>query len=154
MLISRSSLHPLTAVVVGACLFIPRTVFAAEPPPTDVVEVDHTKVEAAFAKGGPLLLNSSYKVQAGRRVAVGPAEIHEQDTDIFYILEGTATFVTGGTAVEKKSIGPGEFHAKEITGGTTRHLVKGDVIVIPAGIPHQFTEINGPFLYYVVKVTK
>jgi len=127
---------------------------ALDPPPTDVVLIDHTKFEAALAKGGPLLLTSSYKIQAGRRVTNGPAEIHENDTDIFYVLEGSATFVTGGTPVEKKSIGPGEFHAKELTGGVTRHLVKGDIIVIPNGVPHQFTEVTGTFLYHVIKVTK
>jgi mannose-6-phosphate isomerase-like protein (cupin superfamily) len=127
---------------------------ALDPPPTDVVLIDHTKVEAAMAKGGPLLLTNRYKIQEGRRVTNGPAEIHENDTDIFYVVEGSATFVTGGTPVDKKEIGPGEYHAKELTGGVTRHLVKGDAIVIPNGIPHQFTEISGTFVYHVVKVTK
>jgi len=81
-------------------------------------------------------------------------EIHERDMDIFYILEGSATFVTGGKAKEPKTTGPGEIRAKEIVGGEDRHLVKGDVIVIPNGVPHWFKEVNGTFLYYVVKVTQ
>ena len=135
-------------------LLSPTFSIAAEPPPTDVVVVEHGKVENAFAVGQPILVNSSFKVQAGRRVMAGNVEVHEHDTDIFYVQEGTATFVTGGAASELKSTAPGEARGTAITGGITRHLAKGDVIVIPAGIPHQFTEVSGTFLYFVVKVTR
>lgn len=126
---------------------------AAEPPPTGVVLIEHPKVEAAFAQGLPLLANASFKVSAGRRVAPGNVELHTQDTDIFYITEGSATLVTGGAMVGPETIGPGEIRAKATTGGVTRHLAKGDVIVIPKGVPHWFTEVGGTFLYFVVKVT-
>src|SRR5436309_3304735 len=129
--------------------------FAADKPqPSAVIHLDHETVAVAFAKGGPLQATNNFKVQAGRRTAPGEVEIHEHDTDIFYILEGSATFVTGGKAVETRTSGPGETRAKEITGGEERHLAKGDVIVIPTGVPHWFKEVSGPFLYYVVKVSK
>ena len=70
------------------------------------------------------------------------------------MTEGSATFVTGGTAVEPKATKAGEMTAKSITGGVEHHLLRGDVIVIPSGVPHQFTEVSGTFLYFVVKVTK
>jgi quercetin dioxygenase-like cupin family protein len=128
---------------------------AAEPPPTDVVVIEHGAVANAFAQGRPMLVNSLYKIQAGRRVtAPGEAEIHEHDTDIFYITEGTATLVTGGEAEDPKIVGPGEARAKKTSGGKPRLLQKGDVVVIPAGVPHWFTEVSNPFLYFVVKVTK
>jgi mannose-6-phosphate isomerase-like protein (cupin superfamily) len=127
---------------------------AAEPPPTDVLLIDHAKVDDAFGKGQMVLANSSFKVLAGRRVAPGEVEIHEHDTDIFYVLDGSATFVAGGTAVAPKPTAPGEIRAREISGGAPHHLVKGDVIVIPSGVPHQFTAVSGTFLYYVVKVTR
>lgn len=119
-----------------------------------ILHIDHEKVDAAFAKGGPLLATNNFKVMAGRRTAPGEVEIHEFDTDIFYILEGTATFVTGGKAIDQKSTGSGEMRAKEIIGGEDHQLKKGDVIVIPNGIPHWFKEVNGTFLYYMVKVSK
>ena len=131
-----------------------RLAVAAEAPPTDVVQIDHAKVDAAFAQGLPLLANTSFKVSAGRRVAPGNVELHTQDTDIFYVVEGSATFVTGGTIVEPTTTGPGEIRGTATTGGVMRHLTKGDVIVIPKGVPHQFTEVGGTFLYYVVKVTQ
>ena len=127
---------------------------AADAPPTEAVQFDHAKVDALFAKGGSLMANSKYKISAGRRVTTGPVEIHEHDTDIFYVVEGSATFVTGGTPVDQTSIGPGESHAKSTTGGVTHHLTKGDVIVIPKGVPHWFTAVDSTFLYFVVKVTE
>src|SRR4029077_5440096 len=66
--------------------------------------IDSNTVSAAFAKGAPLLENSQFKIQAGRRDAPGIVEIHLRDTDIFHILEGSATFVTGSTALEKTTI--------------------------------------------------
>ena len=73
--------------------------FAAERPPTVVALFNPAQVENAFAKGVPLLINSRYKVQTGRRVtAPGTVEVHEKDTDIFYVVEGTATIVTGDVA--------------------------------------------------------
>jgi len=128
---------------------------AAEPPPTEVVLLDHAKVDAAFAKGMPMLVNSSYKIQAGRRVtAPGQVEVHEHDTDIFYVLEGTASFVTGGSPTGVKPTAAGEIRGETITGGTKRQLTKGDIIVVPRGTPHWFTEVSNPFLYLVVKLTQ
>jgi glc operon protein GlcG len=119
-----------------------------------LVYLDHSKVAAAFAKGMPLLETNSFKIQAGRREAPGLVEIHTRDTDIFYVLEGSATLVTGGKAVQAKTIARHEIRGSAIEGGQIQHIEKGDVIVIPKGVPHWFKEVNGPLLYYVVKVTK
>jgi glc operon protein GlcG len=144
-----------SALVVFAFFIAVRAGFAAEQPPTDVVVFTKGQVDAAFAKGGPMLANSSYKIQAGRRVtAPGQVEVHEHDTDIFYVVDGTATIVTGGKTEGSKASGPGEVRGEKIAGGTKRQLEKGSVIVIPAGTPHWFTEVSNPFLYFVIKVTK
>jgi mannose-6-phosphate isomerase-like protein (cupin superfamily) len=128
--------------------------FAGEPPRPAVIQIDHEKVAAGFVKGAVLLDTNNFKIQAGHRDAPGLAEIHERDTDIFHVLEGTATLVTGGSAVEPNTVSPGEIRGKAITGGEERRLVKGDVIVIPNGVPHWFKETSSPFLYFVVKVGK
>ena len=111
------------------------------------------RTTAAFAKGQPLLETDRYKVHASRREAPGQAEIHDADTDVIYVLDGTATIVTGGQATAVRETAPGERRGQAIDGGTAQRLAKGDVLVVPNGVPHQFTEIQGPFLYYVVKVT-
>ena len=118
-----------------------------------VTLIESNKVAAAFAKGGPMLETGEFKIQAGRRDGPGIAEVHARDTDIFHFLEGSATFVTGGTATEPKTIAPDEIRGKEIQGGESHRVSKGDVIVVPRGVPHWFKEVNGPLLYYVVKVT-
>ena len=118
-----------------------------------VTHIGADRTTAAFAKGQPLLETETYKVHASRREAPGLAEIHDADTDVIYVLDGTATIVTGGRATAVNVTAPGERRGQAIDGGTTQQLVKGDVFVVPNGVPHQFTAIQGPFLYYVVKVT-
>jgi quercetin dioxygenase-like cupin family protein len=110
------------------------------------------QVTAAFAKGVPLIEVGDYKIHASRREGPGQVEIHTRDTDIAYVLQGTATLVTGGTPVGLKETGPEELRGSSVTGGETRHLGPGDVVVIPNGTPHWFKEVSAPFLYYVVKV--
>jgi mannose-6-phosphate isomerase-like protein (cupin superfamily) len=116
-----------------------------------VTYIDSEKVSAAFAKGGPLIETPGYKVHAGRRQGPGFVELHTQETDVFYVVDGTATFVTGGTMVDGKEVSPGQMRGTSITGGETHHLKKGDVIIVPNGTPHQFTETSNPFLYFIVK---
>jgi quercetin dioxygenase-like cupin family protein len=118
-----------------------------------VTHVPADRTSAAFAKGQPLIETGSYKVHASRREAPGQAEVHDADTDVIYVLEGTATIVTGGQAVGARETAAGERRGTAIDGGTARRLAKGDVLVVPNGVPHQFTAVQGPFLYYVVKVT-
>ena len=141
-----------SALFVAACLI--KFALAGEAPQTGVVQIDHDIVSAALAKGGLLLQTNNFKVQAGHRTGPGAVEQHEFDTDVFYILDGTATFVTGGTASEMKTTKPGEMLGKDITGGEEHHLAKGDVIVIPNGVPHWFKEASNPFVYFIVKVSK
>ena len=119
-----------------------------------VLQIDHSKVAAAFAKGVPIVETNSFKIHASRREAPGLAEIHTQDTDIVYVLEGSATLVTGGNALGTNTIAPGEIRGSAIEGGKVRQIVKGDVVVIPNGVPHWFKEVEAPLLYYVVKVAK
>lgn len=117
--------------------------------------LDAAKVTAAFTKGMPLVETGGYKIHASRREAPGMAEVHAQDTDIIYVLEGTATVVTGGNVVDGTTLAgdAAEIRGASIRGGNTQRLSKGDVFIVPNGVPHQFTEVQAPFLYYVVKAT-
>ncbi len=112
-------------------------------------------VTAAFAKGAVLFDGSggaNYMIHASRREKPGMAEVHVKDADLIYVMEGSATFVTGGSVVDGKTVAPDEIRGASIKDGQTRHLAKGDVIIVPKGTPHQFAETTSPFLYYVVKV--
>ncbi len=111
------------------------------------------KVSAAFAQGVPLIETNGYKIHASRREAAGVAEVHLKDADLIYMLEGSATFVTGGTVVDGKTTVQDEIRGPSIKDGETRTISRGDVIVVPAGTPHWFKDVKGPVLYYVVKVS-
>ncbi|MGE0462806.1 MAG: heme-binding protein [Vicinamibacterales bacterium] len=119
----------------------------------EVAHLESGRVAAAFAKGVPLLETAGYKVHASRRVEAGQAEMHTRDTDIIYVLEGSVTFVTGGTVVEPREVGTDEIRGSRLEGGTARALSKGDVMVVPAGVPHWFSQVDETFLYYVVKAS-
>lgn len=116
---------------------------------------DSKTVSDAFAKGSVLIGASNgenYMVHASRREKAGLSEVHDLDTDIVYVLEGTATVVTGGRSVDAKTIEPGEHRGTSIEGGETRQIKKGDILIVPKGTPHWFKQVDGTFLYYVVKV--
>ena len=109
---------------------------------------------AALAKGGALVTASDVLVSGSHREKPGQVEVHDKEMDVLYITDGSATFVTGGKIVGAKNTRPDQWLGTDITGGTTHKLVKGDVIVVPAGMPHWFKEVPGPLSYYVVKVVK
>ncbi|MGO9959272.1 MAG: heme-binding protein [Solirubrobacteraceae bacterium] len=109
-------------------------------------------VRAKFATGGLLLDAGAYKLDAGRRQAPGEVEYHAHTVDVMHIVEGTATVVTGGEMVGVRSRGDGELRADAVTGGHPHELSSGDVLAVPAGVPHQFSGVSDPFLYFVVKV--
>jgi len=144
------------AVVLIAGIGFSRTLAQEKSSSPVVTYFEHEKVNASFAKNAPLFGGESgvgkFKVLTARRDRPGEVEIHNLDTDIFYIVSGTATFVTGGKALETKTTAPDEIRGKSIEGGDSHQLSKGDVIFIPNGIPHWFKEVKAPFLYFVVKV--
>ncbi len=120
--------------------------------PSQVTYLPAKDVSAGFAKGSVLVDQGNYMVHASRRDAEGQVEVHDKDTDIIYMLEGSTTFVTGGIPVDIKVTAADEQRGASVNGGETRVLKKGDVIVVPKGTPHWFKNVNGPVLYYVVKV--
>ena len=114
-------------------------------------------VKAAFAKqggdnfysvpGGP----QSLVVRAGHRIGAGTtSELHEETTDVLYIVSGTATLVTGGTMVDIKETGPGEHRGSRVEGGTEQALKPGDLVIIPPKTPHWFKAIPTDLQYFTV----
>ena len=119
---------------------------------TGVIYLDHARMAEGFKKGEVMVAADAYRIHAGFRDKGGIPETHDFHLDIFYVTEGTATFITGGTMVEPQVTEPGETRAKEIKGGESRTLKVGDVIVIPAKVPHWFKDTSKTFKYFVVKV--
>lgn len=67
----------------------------------------------------------------------GEAEVHQNYADLFYVLDGRATLLTGGTVAGARVIAPGETRGNSIEGGTRQELRAGDLAHVPAGVPHQ-----------------
>jgi glc operon protein GlcG len=113
--------------------------------------VPRDQVDAGFRKDANLISESGFRVNASRRDGPGEAEVHLSDTDIFYVLQGQATVVTGGQVVQPRNLSATEVRGSVLSGGEERRLGKGDVITIPRGVPHWFKQVDAPFTYYVVK---
>lgn len=96
---------------------------------------------------------SNHYLMVAQREITGSSELHEHEADIFVVEGGSATIVTGGKIVEPKTTKPGEIRGKSISGGDRHALNAGDIIHIPAGVPHQLLVEKAPFNYFVIKVT-
>ena len=88
------------------------------------------------------------------REATGSAEVHEHETDLFVVESGEATLLSGGTVVSPRIEKAGEIRGASIQGGQRRRLAAGDIVHIPARVPHQLLIDKGQkFAYFVLKVT-
>ena len=127
-------------------------VLMASGVPTSVTYVPHDKVSTTMAKGGAVIEDQGLRVLAQRREA-GEVEVHDKTNHVFIIVDGEATFVTGGTLVNARQTAPDQHRAASVTGGQTYHLTKGDVITIPAKTPHWFKEVpTKTIAYYAVNM--
>jgi mannose-6-phosphate isomerase-like protein (cupin superfamily) len=83
----------------------------------------------------------------------GGAEIHENYADFFFVVRGSAKLLTGGTVQDAKTVNPGEIRGKSVLNGVETTLNQGDIVHIPATVPHQLLlKEGGTFLYFVIKV--
>ena len=135
-----------------ATLLTMAVVVTADGVPTKVTYVPHDTVSSTMAKGGSIINDKGLIVLAQRRTS-GEVEVHAKTNHVFIIVEGEATFVTGGTLVGAKQTAPDQTRAASVEGGETHHLTKGDVITIPAKTPHWFKEVPTPtktIAYYAI----
>jgi mannose-6-phosphate isomerase-like protein (cupin superfamily) len=101
----------------------------------------------------PLATYENHLMGISHREGDGSAEIHETQVDIMIVESGAATLIIGGTMVEPKTVRPHEVRGSSIKGGETKQLAPGDVIHIPANVPHQLKIPAGTeFTYLVIKV--
>jgi mannose-6-phosphate isomerase-like protein (cupin superfamily) len=122
-------------------------VVSANGVPTVVTYVPNSKVTEVMTKGGEIVNDKGLIILANRRGA-GEVEVHDKTNHIFIIVEGEATFVTGGTLVGAKNTAPGQIRAASMNGGQTHQLKKGDVITVPAKTPHWWKEVSTKTIAY------
>ncbi|MGB7190381.1 MAG: hypothetical protein WBD10_09615 [Acidobacteriaceae bacterium] len=111
------------------------------------------KAKASGSSGAKLGEYGSHAIQLSVRTKSGGAEVHAHFDDIFYVTEGKATLITGGTVIDAKANADGETHGKGIENGQIRTISKGDIVNIPAGTPHQLKIAAGAvYAAVVIKV--
>ena len=145
-----------TLVTMAAVLLVATTAFAQKTiTDADKVGVYMSAAEVADAvaklpknplasvpvfKIGPYNVNVEHRL--GTPAAAQAASVHDKDAELFLMLDGTATLVTGGTLVEGTKDGD-NWRGKGIEGGKAQKMSKGDFMLVPAGVPHWFTNIEG-----------
>jgi mannose-6-phosphate isomerase-like protein (cupin superfamily) len=146
-------------VVLGACAaWASGTAPAA--PVQHMASVDVARAVAADTSGGSgarfatVARDADFSVIAVERSAPGRAEMHDRDTDVWYVTAGSATIVTGGQLVEPSVTGPGEHRAASIRNGREQRIAEGDVVTIRRGIPHWVKSVDGTLRYLTVKVRR
>jgi mannose-6-phosphate isomerase-like protein (cupin superfamily) len=146
------SLLATIALSVTFVLLIASSASTGEGVPAAVHYIPHDQVAAVMSKGGPIVSDPGLVVLANRREA-GAVEYHEHTNHIFILVDGEATFITGGTMVGAKQTGTDQIRATSIEGGETFHLTKGDVITIPAKTPHWWKEVSTKTVsYYAINI--
>ncbi len=125
----------------------------------EIVHVGHDKVAPTLKKAAPLADGPNLRVSGGFRNGPyvpadnrPPVEVHTNEGDLFYVIEGRSTQVLGGTVIGGKETAPGQIRGSSIEGGQRYQLGKGDVMWVPAGMPHWFPEIPEALGYLLVKV--
>jgi mannose-6-phosphate isomerase-like protein (cupin superfamily) len=101
----------------------------------------------------PLGTYDNHNIGISHREGDGSAEMHETQVDIFFVEAGEATLLVGGKIVEPKTVKPHEIRGTSLEGGKSVQLTHGDIVHIPANVPHQLKIATGKtFTYTVVKV--
>ena len=128
---------------------VPTTAAPAQTLPSVNVFASSAEVQALIANarkmhpaGQPnfnqrLLSLAPYAANLEHRTTTGPASTHEKDAELFYVVEGAATLITGGTLVGEKRTNPTNLSGTGIVGGESRPIAKGDVFIVPQNTPHQ-----------------
>ena len=112
------------------------------------------KAKSERKEGQPLVLERilqvpPYNANLEYRASVGPAAIHENEAEMFCVIEGSGTMVTGGKLANEKRTNASNLTGTGIEGGTSREVSKGDFIMVPDNTAHWFSAING----YIVLMT-
>jgi mannose-6-phosphate isomerase-like protein (cupin superfamily) len=93
----------------------------------------------------PIVSSTPFRANLEHRVAGvnAPASVHERDAELFYVVEGAGTIVTGGTLRGERRTNPENLSGTGIDGGTRQRIARGDFVLVPENTPHWFGVIDG-----------
>lgn len=99
---------------------------------------DQANFSQPVLRAAPWAMNLEYRV-AGLNAN---ASVHEREAELFVVVEGAGTLVTGGTLRDERQTNPANRSGSAIEGGARRRVAKGDVALVPSGTPHWFTDLD------------
>ena len=159
------------ALVPAALLLISAATVAQQPSaplPADAIKTFAASAEVAALtakakserkEGQPLVIQrilqlAPYNANLEYRAAVGPAAVHEKEAEMFYVIDGAGTLVTGGTLANQQRTNAENLTGTAIEGGTSRAVAKGDFMIVPENTPHWFSAINGTLVLMSIHVPR
>jgi|SRR5215469_6703732 len=101
-----------------------------------------------------ILQLAPYGANLEYRASVGPAAVHEKEAEMFYVIDGSATLVTGGKLVKESRTNAENLTGTGIEGGNSRNIAKGDFVIVPENTPHWFSAINGTIVLMSLHVPR
>lgn len=152
-----------TLIAIALALTAPMLHAQASPPRPQHIgqeELRAAVTPAAGASAAPMIAKllcdrGNYTCIALRRTASGEAELHEEWDDVMMVQAGSGTLLVGGELQGARTSAPGELRGGEIRGGSRQPLAVGDMMLVPAGTPHQVELApGGSITYLVVKVRR
>ncbi|MDE3197050.1 MAG: cupin domain-containing protein [Acidobacteriota bacterium] len=102
----------------------------------------------------PIVRFAPYVASLEYRTAVGPAAVHETESEMFYVIEGAGTLVTGGKLVNAERKNSANVNGTAIEGGTSQAVAKGDMIMVPPNTPHWYSKIEGTLILMSIHLPK
>jgi mannose-6-phosphate isomerase-like protein (cupin superfamily) len=117
------------------------------------------KAKAEHKDGQPIVAESilrlaPYGANLEYRSSVGPAAVHEKEAELFYVIDGSATLMTGGKLVNEKRTNAENLNGTAIEGGKSQAVAKGDFVIVPENTPHWFSAINGTIVLMSLHVPR
>ena len=102
----------------------------------------------------PMLELGFYDGHLEYRASVGPAAVHEKEAEMFYVIDGSATMMTGGKLVKETRTNSENLSGSAIEGGSSGNIAKGDFILVPENTPHWFSSISGVLVLFSMHVPR
>jgi len=149
--------HVLVTIVVLASLTAAAQQRGSQAPAAPKLSASSADVTAMIAKAKaerkpdqpnfvqPIVQLAPYNANLEYRAAGvnAPASVHEREAEMFYVVEGSGTLVTGGTLRDEKRTNAENLTGSGIEGGSPRRVTKGDWVMVPEKTAHWFTQIDG-----------
>ena len=120
-----------------------RTMVSAADVQAMIANAKNTRKPDQALMAQSMIQLAPYNVSLEYRAAVANAAVHETEAELFYVIDGSATLVTGGKLTKENRTNAANLTGAGIDGGTSRRVAKGDFIMVPEGVPHWFSAIDG-----------